>query len=89
MVCLLTMSTNLYKLSKYVLVCCLACLRKKFLLPNEGEEQVKNVSNVGESNVGESNNILVNEGDDSTQVETGSSFQTEDNIIGKRRTSVV
>jgi len=56
---------------------------------NEGEEQVKNAFNVGESNVGESNNIHVNEGDDSTQVETGSSFQTEDNIIGKRRTSVV
>jgi len=55
---------------------------EKISTPNEGEEQVKNASNVGESNVGESNNIPVNEGDDWTQVETGSSFQREDNIIG-------
>jgi len=61
----------------------------KISTPNEGEEQVKNASNVGESNVRESNNIPVNEGDASTQVETGSSFETEDNIIGKRHTSVV
>jgi len=27
------MSTNLYKLSKYVLVCCLAYPRKEFILP--------------------------------------------------------
>jgi len=31
----------------------------------------------------------VNEGNDSTQVETRSSFQTKDNILGKRRISVV
>jgi len=37
---------------------------EKISTPNEGEEQVKNASNVGESNVGESNNIPVNEGDD-------------------------
>jgi len=57
--------------------------------PKEGEELVKKSSNVGEPKVGESNDVFVNKGDDSTQVETRSSFQTKDNILGKRRTSVV
>jgi len=61
--------------------------RKKVYTPKVGKEQVK--TNVGESNVGESNNVPVNEGDSSTQAETGSSFQTEDNILGKRRTSII
>ena len=56
---------------------------KKISTPKEGEEQVKNDFNVGESNIRESNNVPMNEGDDSTQVQTGSSFQIEDNILGK------
>jgi len=36
--------------------------REKIYTPNEGEQQVKNASNVGESNVWESNNVYVNKG---------------------------